>query len=169
MRDLAAASGMSLAGMYYYVKGKEELLFLVQERCFVRVLEEAGEAVGRSRDPLERLQAFIRHHGTYFAAHMGEMKVLSHEADALTGEARRRGNAIKRRHADLLGGVLREAAPLEGASERRAAGQHLYRRDDGPAGRGHPQGALRRRRACDHPTRARGEVLLGGREYRDAE
>ena len=39
MRDLAAASGMSLAGMYYYVKGKEELLFLVQERCFTRVLE----------------------------------------------------------------------------------------------------------------------------------
>src|SRR5207249_11039136 len=32
MRDLAAASGMSLAGMYYYVKGKEELLSLIEER-----------------------------------------------------------------------------------------------------------------------------------------
>src|SRR5438034_1357864 len=27
MRDLAAATDMSLAGMYYYVRGKEELLF----------------------------------------------------------------------------------------------------------------------------------------------
>src|SRR5207253_2764659 len=39
MRDLAAASGMSLAGMYYYVKGKEELLSLIEERCFTRVLD----------------------------------------------------------------------------------------------------------------------------------
>src|SRR5207245_4874730 len=85
MRDLAAASGMSLAGMYYYVKGKEDLLFLIQERCFTCVLAGAGEALARSRDPVERLQAFIRHHVTFFAAHMAEMKVLSHEADALSG------------------------------------------------------------------------------------
>src|ERR1041384_6925897 len=32
MRDLSAASGMSLAGMYYYVRGKEDLLALIQER-----------------------------------------------------------------------------------------------------------------------------------------
>jgi len=46
MRDLAAASGMSLAGMYYYVKGKEELLSLIEERCFTRVLDGA-----RGRSP----------------------------------------------------------------------------------------------------------------------
>ena len=126
MRDLAAASGMSLAGMYYYVKGKEELLFLIQERCFARVLEEAGDAVGRSRDPLERLQGFIRHHVAFFAAHMGEMKVLSHEANVLRGEPRRRVNAIKRRYVDLLEGLLREAAPVESASERSAAAYVLF-------------------------------------------
>src|SRR5256885_833430 len=42
MRDLAAATDMSLAGMYYYVRGKEELLFRIQERCFLRVLAGAG-------------------------------------------------------------------------------------------------------------------------------
>ncbi|HMG18229.1 MAG TPA: helix-turn-helix domain-containing protein, partial [Gemmatimonadales bacterium] len=36
MRDLSAASGMSLAGMYYYVRGKEDLLALIQERCFAQ-------------------------------------------------------------------------------------------------------------------------------------
>src|SRR6266496_3085721 len=41
MRDLAAATEMSLAGMYYYVRGKEELLFRIQERCFMRVLAGA--------------------------------------------------------------------------------------------------------------------------------
>jgi AcrR family transcriptional regulator len=34
MRDLSRASGMSLAGMYYYVKGKEDLLFQIQNACF---------------------------------------------------------------------------------------------------------------------------------------
>src|SRR3989475_2026541 len=126
MRDLAAASGMSLAGMYYYVKGKEELLCLVQERCFTRVLEGAGEAVARHRDPLDRLQAFIRHHVTFFAAHMAEMKVLSHEASSLTGERLRRVNAIKRRYVDLLDRLLKEIAPDEAPVDRSAAGYLLF-------------------------------------------
>src|SRR5438309_686397 len=44
MRDLAAATDMSLAGMYYYVRGKEELLFRIQERCFMRGLAGAERA-----------------------------------------------------------------------------------------------------------------------------
>src|SRR5689334_8693381 len=82
MRDLAAATGMSLAGMYYYVRGKEELLYRVQERCFARVLAGGERALAPLGDaePVERLHAFIRHHVTFFAAHMAEMKVLSHEA-----------------------------------------------------------------------------------------
>src|SRR2546426_11773476 len=87
MRDLAAASGMSLAGMYYYVRGKEELLAKIQERCFTRVLDGAERAVAaRTGDPVERLQGFIRHHVTFFAAHMPEMNALTHEAASRTGE-----------------------------------------------------------------------------------
>src|SRR6266568_4835176 len=84
MRDLAGATGMSLAGMYYYVRGKEELLHRIQERCFTRVLAGAERALALldDADPLERLHAFIRHHVTFFAAHMAEMKVLSHEANS---------------------------------------------------------------------------------------
>src|SRR5213076_1195868 len=55
MRDLAAATDMSLAGMYYYVRGKEELLFRIQERCFMRVLAGAQRALaalgGGDADP----------------------------------------------------------------------------------------------------------------------
>src|SRR5437899_9962816 len=88
MRDLAATTDMSLAGMYYYVRGKEELLFRIQERCFMRVLAGAESALARlgDADPSGRLQAFIRHHVTFFAAHMAEMKVLSHEANSITEE-----------------------------------------------------------------------------------
>ena len=128
MRDLAAATDMSLAGMYYYVRGKEELLFRIQERCFMRVLAGAQRALVAlgDADPGERLQAFIQHHVTFFAAHMAEMKVLSHEATSLTGERQRKVNAIKRRYVDLLEGLLKDAAPEEPALERSAASYMLF-------------------------------------------
>lgn len=128
MRDLAAATGMSLAGMYYYVRGKEELLYRIQERCFTRVLAGADAVLAGQADaePVERLQAFIRHHVGFFAAHMAEMKVLSHEANSLTGERYRKVNAIKRRYVDLLERLLRDAAPDEPAVERSAAAYALF-------------------------------------------
>jgi len=119
MRDLAAASGMSLAGMYYYVRGKEDLLALIQERCFARVLEGAEREVATATDPVERLQAFIRHHVTFFAQHMAEMKVLSHEPA-------RGVSAIKRRYVDLLEALLKDAAPDETAVDRSAAAYILF-------------------------------------------
>jgi len=59
MRDLAAASGMSLAGIYYYVRGKEDLLYHIQERCFTQVLDGAEATLAAAVDPEERLAAFM--------------------------------------------------------------------------------------------------------------
>src|SRR5207249_9600501 len=126
MRDLAAASGMSLAGMYYYVRGKAELLALVQERCFTRVLAGAEQAVAGATEPVERLQLFIRHHVTFFAANLAEMKVLSHEASSLTGERQRKVNVIKRRYVDLLESLLKDVAPDEPQVDRSAAAYALF-------------------------------------------
>jgi len=120
MRDLSAASGMSLAGMYYYVRGKEDLLALIQERCFTQVLEGARQAVASASDPHERLQAFIRHHVSFFAQHMAEMKVLSHEASS------RSVSTIKRRYVDVLESILKEAAPEHSALDRSAAAYILF-------------------------------------------
>ncbi len=120
MRDLSAASGMSLAGMYYYVRGKEDLLALIQERCFNQVLEGARQAVTGASDPEERLHAFIRHHVEFFAKHMPEMKVMSHETSP------RSVGAVKRRYVDLLESVLKDAAPDQRAVERSAATYILF-------------------------------------------
>ena len=38
VRDISRAAKMSLAGLYYYFTTKEELLYLIQERCFVTLL-----------------------------------------------------------------------------------------------------------------------------------
>jgi AcrR family transcriptional regulator len=111
MRDLARATGMSLAGMYYYVRGKDELLFLIQERCFGRVLEGAERAVRGGNDPIDRLGRFIHHHVTFFARHMSEMKVLSHEADALSGERHAVIDRLKRRYVKMLQELIATIEP----------------------------------------------------------
>lgn len=128
MRDLARATGMSLSGLYYYVESKEELLYLIQSRNFeavVRGLEEALEGVS---DPVERLARFVDNHLDYFASHMPEMKVLSHEAGSLSGEYLARVNDVKRdytlRLMDVLADVERTHGPAH--ANRRVAAYALF-------------------------------------------
>jgi AcrR family transcriptional regulator len=111
MRDLARASGMSLAGMYYYVRSKDALLRLVQERCFDRVTAGARDALAGVSDPVERLRAFVRHHVLFFVRHMAEMKVLSHEAESLPTAAGRALRAKKKAYSRELVALVAAAAP----------------------------------------------------------
>lgn len=102
MRDLSRASGMSLAGIYHYVASKQELLFLIQDRCFEKVIAGAREAVARAQGLEAQIAAFIKHHVVFFAAHMHEMKVLSHEAEQLTGTMRQQVVQRKREYVAIL-------------------------------------------------------------------
>ena len=120
MRDLARASRMSLAGMYYYVAGKEDLLYEIQKGCFERVRAGALEAVAATSgagggNPEERLRAFIRHHLTFFANHMDEMKVLSHEAESLSGAPLQEVRELKRSYVDLLLGLVADVESGDGS------------------------------------------------------
>lgn len=128
MRDLAHYAGTSLSGLYYYVKSKEELLFLIQDRNFTAVRAGLAEALEGARDPLERLGRFIENHLGYFATHMAEMKVLSHESGSLTGEYLHRVNDAKREYAlllmDILAGVEATHGPAH--ANRRVATYSLF-------------------------------------------
>src|SRR6266849_9886442 len=68
MRDISRATGVSLAGLYHYCKSKEELLFLIQDNCFGRVLDSLEERLRIETDPLARLRIFIENHLSFFAA-----------------------------------------------------------------------------------------------------
>ena len=86
MRDISRATRLSLAGLYHYCESKEELLFLIQDNCFGRVLERLEERLQHVDDPAGALRVFIENHLSFFAANMAEMKVLSHEGESLAGE-----------------------------------------------------------------------------------
>ncbi len=110
MRDLSRATGLSLSGMYHYVPSKHELLFRIQDRCLGQVASGARRAVAHASDPERRLGAFIQHHVVFFASHVAEMKVLSHEDEELTGTMAAQIRQRKRAYVAFLTELL-EALP----------------------------------------------------------
>jgi AcrR family transcriptional regulator len=108
MRDISRATHVSLAGLYHYCKSKEELLFLIQDNCFGRVLERLEERLREVDDPLVKLRIFIENHLSFFAANMAEMKVLSHEADSLAGDLHTHVSTKKDRYTKLAREILKE-------------------------------------------------------------
>lgn len=110
MRDISRATKMSLSGLYYYFKSKEELLFLIQDYCFTTVIDDCRRLLKGVDDPLQRLKLLIENHLNYFVNNMNEMKVLSHEANSIGGDLFRTVNTKKRQYVDLAMNLLAEIA-----------------------------------------------------------
>lgn len=106
IRDISRASGVSLAGMYYYVESKQKLLYMIQLSTFKAVLGRLEKRISGVADPVERLRILIQNHLEYFLRHPVEMKVLSHEDEALEGDYRKEVLAIKRRYYQVGLGIF---------------------------------------------------------------
>jgi TetR/AcrR family transcriptional regulator, cholesterol catabolism regulator len=108
MRDLSRASGMSLAGLYYYFESKERLLFLIQKHTFTTIVQRLKARLEGVSDPEQQIRIFILNHLEYFLANPASMKVLSHEAEALKNGFASEVAAIKREYYRICVGLLDE-------------------------------------------------------------
>ena len=108
MRDISRATNVSLAGLYHYCRSKEELLFLIQDNCFGRVLERLEQQLETVKDPVARVSLFIENHLSFFAANMAEMKVLSHESESLRGDLHAHVSTRKDNYTKLARRILQE-------------------------------------------------------------
>jgi AcrR family transcriptional regulator len=80
IRDIAAHARISFPRIYYYLRNKEELLYLVSKRTFEQLSTRAEEQTANVQDPEEKLKLFIKAHIEYQLDHVAEMKVLIREA-----------------------------------------------------------------------------------------
>lgn len=85
MRRVAAVAEVSLAGIYHYVAGKEELLYWIQLHTFDSLLRGLEKSLGGLADPRERLAAAVRNHISHFGENMQELKVCARELETLEG------------------------------------------------------------------------------------
>lgn len=106
MRDLSRASGMSLAGLYYYFESKERLLYLIQKHTFTTIVQRLKSRLQGVVDSEERIRIFVLNHLEYFLANQAAMKVLSHEAEVLKNGFGAEVAAIKREYYRICIGLL---------------------------------------------------------------
>jgi TetR/AcrR family transcriptional regulator, cholesterol catabolism regulator len=110
VQDIAAACGLTKAGLYYYIRSKEDLLLeimsygmdIFEERVLLPVLAIA--------DPVERLKACMeRNIHLVTEERSKEVTVILHEHETLTGAARQQINARKKRYVHFLEASFEEA------------------------------------------------------------
>jgi len=130
MRDVARATGCSLAGLYHYFASKEDLLFSVQHRVFASLLGEQE----RGRDttaPLDvQLATLVENHLAFFTRHAAELKVCTYELESLSGARYRQVEELRRRYyrllADIVTGLLTAAGRPAGEAEVRHLTLYIF-------------------------------------------
>ncbi len=123
MRDLARATGMSLANLYNYFGSKEDLVFALQTRAFETLVGAAREALEGAGDGEARLHAFVLSHVRYVANHGDVMRVLVEEAGELPPSRRRAVRDLKERYFGLGRDIVAEVVRGRAGGARGATGE----------------------------------------------
>jgi len=114
MRDLSRATGMSLAGLYYYFESKDKLLYLIQKHAFETILAGLRKRLERVADPEQRVRVLVQNHLEYFLGNQKAMKVLSHEDEALKNGYGSEIRAIKREYYRICLGLVEDLMRARG-------------------------------------------------------
>ncbi len=108
IRDISRSSGVSLAGLYYYIQSKQQLLYLIQIHTFKTIVAQLETKLVGISEPVEKLRILVHNHLDYFLQHPVEMKVLAHEDEALEGAFRKEVLEVKRRYVKIALGIFED-------------------------------------------------------------
>ncbi|MBI3014352.1 MAG: TetR/AcrR family transcriptional regulator [Candidatus Tectomicrobia bacterium] len=117
IRDLSRVSGRSMAGLYYYFAGKEELLYRICAQSLQEILEELDRSLPQIAPPQEKLRYLVAVHLDYFLNHRDEMRVLSQDSEFLQGEHKEKLAEQQKGYYLLCQQVLREVWEEAGSGQ----------------------------------------------------
>ena len=128
IREVSQATGMSLAGLYYYFKSKDELLFLIQFRAFESICENLREIIKNETDPQTCLHSMINMHFEYFIRNMNDLKICSREIESLQGDFYERVAEKRKEYFDLTQSIFENIGKKSGGSmaDSRLAALYLF-------------------------------------------
>jgi TetR/AcrR family transcriptional regulator, cholesterol catabolism regulator len=106
--DVAAALGVTKAGLYHHINSKEDLLFDIVSLGMDWLDEAVIKPVQGIRDPEERLREILERHAILTACNEGWITILLDEIHALRPAQRRKIENRKRDYVKLVSGTLRE-------------------------------------------------------------
>ena len=109
MNDIAEAVKLTKPGLYYYVKGKKELLFSIMSFAMDLLERNVVEPAEQIADPASRLHAIICEHARLLTLESSNaIAVLIDEVEGLGESYRRRIKERKRRYFDFVRSTLEE-------------------------------------------------------------
>lgn len=101
MRRVAREARTSLANLYHYVGGREDLVYRVHLSVLETAVASAQAALG-ARGARERLRALVTDHVRRVLARPAEAEVLRGHGGLLRGERSRRLDELRRRYVALV-------------------------------------------------------------------
>jgi AcrR family transcriptional regulator len=108
MSHLAKALNMTKAGLYYYISGKEDLLYRIMDRSLTWVEKTVIAPARKLSDSEERLRFIIETHGLRLLGVERAIPLLIDEDAALSSEHRRNIGLRKRTYVELVSSTLEE-------------------------------------------------------------
>jgi AcrR family transcriptional regulator len=108
VNDVAAALGMTKAGLYHYISSKEALFVDILNLGMDWLEEEVVKPVRDVADPEERLRQMVRLHAKLTAGNEPWITVLLDEMHAVAPESRKKIEARKRSYLEKLRATLVE-------------------------------------------------------------
>ena len=106
MSDIADAVGITKAGLYYFVEGKEHLLYLITDYGLDLLDETVVKPLEGIEEPLELLRQLIRYHVHMLIHRPREVTIILHERTGLTGEYREKILQRKKAYIELVRNIL---------------------------------------------------------------
>ncbi|MFT4287207.1 TetR/AcrR family transcriptional regulator [Nocardioides sp.] len=85
-RDIAAAAGLSPAGVYVHHRSKEELLYQISHSGHERTLAMVRDAVARADTPVDQLRGVVGDFARHHAEENTSARVVNYELAALSPE-----------------------------------------------------------------------------------
>jgi TetR/AcrR family transcriptional regulator, cholesterol catabolism regulator len=123
MNDIADAVGLTKAGLYHYIRGKEDLLFQIMSYGMDMVDQDVMAPAKEVEEASERLRTIISRHSKRVLEVGGAVSILLDEMYALTPAHRRAIKGRKRAYFELIRdtleqlsgeGKLRDVSPTVG-------------------------------------------------------
>ena len=102
MNDIADAVGLTKAGIYHYIRGKEELLFAIMSYAMDMVDQDVIAPAQEIADAEERLRTIVERHTKRILEVGGAVTILLEEMSALTPAHRRSIRSRKRAYFELI-------------------------------------------------------------------
>jgi AcrR family transcriptional regulator len=107
LKDVADMLGLTDAALYYYVHGKEELVYL----CYVRAADVGREAMQRAvtegENGLETVRRYLRYHIEIMVGERGPIAIMS-EIPSLKPDHRKEVLELSRKHSTAFEAILKQ-------------------------------------------------------------